>query len=49
MKTPIKVWCPRCGWSTFATWWEVDRTDDGMFYPIIVCPKCYSHVELIFN
>lgn len=48
MENRIKVWCPRCKWSTIATWWDVDITDDGRFYPIIVCPECYSHVKLTF-
>lgn len=49
MKTPIKCLCPKCEWTTPATWWEVDITDEGIFYPIIVCPKCYSHIKLIYN
>lgn len=47
-KIPISVYCPRCGWYTPATWWEVDRRDDGSFYPIIVCPECHGHIELTY-
>ena len=49
MDKKLYVFCPRCQWQTKATNWEVDFHDDGTIYPIIVCPKCYSHVKLIFN
>jgi hypothetical protein len=43
----LYVKCPRCGWQTKATHWEIDFHDDGTIYTIVVCPKCYSHLYLI--
>lgn len=45
---PIKIFYPRCKWIKNATWRDVDRNDKGEFYPIIVCPKCYNHIKLIY-
>lgn len=47
-KITISVYCPHCGWHKPATWWDVDRRDDGSIYPIIVCPECYHHLELAY-
>lgn len=44
----ISVYCPNCGWKKIATWWEVDKNNEGKIYPIIVCPKCYHHLDLAY-
>ena len=44
----ISVYCPHCGWKQIATWWDVDVDRNGKIYPIIVCPKCYHHLDLAY-
>lgn len=44
----FSVYCPHCSWKETATIWNVDIKDNGKIYPIIVCPKCYHHLEFAY-